>query len=161
MDFKTFESLANNVIKPEHIREPQGLLNRTASVKVYDKIGIGYSKNDERGVFCTGYIKKDELFEEAPIIIVNRNDIKDSLLMDYVFKINANDYAVAFGCASLYNHRNQPSAYYKVDAEKKKISFYALRDIEPGEEIFVSYGKAYWNSRDISAKVSPSINKTK
>ncbi len=82
-------------------------------------------------------------------------------MMDYVFKITDETYAIAFGNASLYNHRNQPSANWKIDEEKQIIVLTANRDIEPGEEIFVSYGKRYWQTRDVSAKTSPTISKIK
>ena len=161
IDFKTFEGqdpTKDAVAKPEYIREPQGKLRRTASVKVWDKIGVGISSVDKRGVFCTDYIQKNECFEICPIIIVPAEEVVETSIMDYVFKVNNNEYAIAFGNASIYNHRNQPMAEWKIDQEKKIISFIALRDIEPGEEIFVSYGKPYWNSRDVSAKTSPNIN---
>ena len=70
INFKTFESLGNPTASPESIYEPQGLLNRTASVRVWDKVGIGYTSSVERGVFAVDYIKKGECFEVAPIIVV-------------------------------------------------------------------------------------------
>lgn len=159
IDFKTFESLGASLPQPQYIREPQGLLNRTASVQVWDKIGIGYSSSVERGVFAVDYITKGELIEVAPIIIVPANEVRGTAIIDYAFKLNDSQYAIAFGNASLYNHKNQPMAEWKIDEQKRTISFFALRDISPSEEIFISYGKAYWNSRDISAKVSPKLNK--
>jgi uncharacterized protein len=155
MNFKAFESLGKIPADPVYIREPQGKLRRTASVKVWDKIGVGYSKIDERGVFCVDYIKSGECFEEAPVVILPAGEVKETALMDYTFKLNATEYALALGYGSLYNHRNQPMAEWKIDETRKTISFFALRDIEPGEEIFISYGKSYWKSRDISAKISP------
>lgn len=170
IDFRTFESSINELDKedvkkflqqekPSPIMEPQGLLNRTASVKIYDKIAIGYTSTVERGVFAVNYISKGECFEVAPIIVVPSNEVIGTALIDYAFKINDSQYAIAFGCASLYNHQNQPMAEWKLDPERKTISFFALRDISPSEEIYISYGKSYWNSRDISAKVSPKLNK--
>lgn len=159
MDFKAFESLGKPPMDPVYIREPQGKLRRTASVKVWDKIGVGYSKIDERGVFCVDYIKSGECFEEAPVIILSPNEVKETSLMDYVFKLNSSEYALALGYGSIYNHRNQPMADWKIDETRKTISFFALRDVEPGEEIFISYGKSYWKSRDISAKISPDSKK--
>ena len=158
INFRTFESLGAKGpdTDPVYIREPQGKLRRTVAVKVWDKIGVGTSNIDERGVFCTDYIKTGECFEEAPLIILSGDDVKGTPLMDYVFK-TGDEYAVAFGSASLYNHRNQPMAEWKINREKKTICFYALRDIEPGEEIFISYGKKYWRSRDISAETSPTL----
>jgi len=158
INFRTFESLSDPVSEPSYIREPQGKLRRTAAVKVWDKIGVGTSNVDERGVFCTDYIKTGECFEVAHLLIVPGSEVKGTTLMDYVFKINDDEYAVAFGSASMYNHRNQPSAEWKINREKKTISFFALRDIQPGEEIYISYGKKYWRSRDISAETSPTLN---
>ena len=51
MDFKTFEGqdpIKDPVSKPEYLREPQGKLRRTASVKVWDKIGVGVSSVDKK-----------------------------------------------------------------------------------------------------------------
>jgi hypothetical protein len=159
IDFKMFEGLNDPkkgpVSTPIYISDSQGKLRRTASVKVWDKIGVGYSSIDSRGVFCVDYIKEGETFEIAPLLILPKDQVKDTEMMDYVFKVSNTEYAIAFGNASIYNHRNQPMASWKLNTEKKTISFTALRDIEPGEEIFVSYGKSYWNSRDVSAKVSP------
>lgn len=160
MNFKTFESLGKIPDDPVYLREPQGKLHRTASVKVWDKIGVGYSSIDSRGVFCVDYIKSGECFEETPIIILSADEVKETVLMDYAFKIGASEYAIALGSGSLYNHRNQPMAKWKIDEARKVICFTALRDIEPGEEIFISYGKSYWKSRDISAKISP-VSKNK
>jgi hypothetical protein len=51
IDFRTFESLGGSkedVNKPVYLREPQGKLRRTASVKVWDKVGVGLSGLKER-----------------------------------------------------------------------------------------------------------------
>jgi len=159
MNFKMFEAIndpqKDPVNAPVYLNDSQGKLRRTASVKVWDKIGIGFSTIDSRGVFCVDYIKEREIFEIAPIIILSKDQIKGTELMDYAFKVSSTEYAIAFGSASIYNHRNQPMATWKINTEKKTITFTALRDIEPGEEIFISYGKPYWNSREVSAKISP------
>lgn len=163
IDFKAFESLGSSQptdTNPVYIREPQGKLRRTASVKVWNKIGVGRSSIDSSGVFCVDYIQKGEVFEVAPVLVVPADEVKKTSLMDYVFKIDEDTYAVAFGNASLYNHRNQPMAEWKLNPEEKTITFTALRDIEPGEEIFITYGKKYWATRDVAMKTSPNINKT-
>ncbi len=33
---------------------------------------------------------------------------------------------------------------FQADIENKKVYIVAIRDIEPGEELFVSYGEGYW-----------------
>jgi SET domain-containing protein len=90
--------------------------------------------------------------------LVTKQDVLDTPMMDYVFKINDELYALALGSGSLYNHRNQPNARWHYDEDKQRIVFRAARAIKPGEEIFISYGKDYWKTRDVSMKGD--INKT-
>lgn len=41
---------------------------------------------------------------------------------------------------------------FGIDNRPFKVSIQALRDIEPGEEIFVSYGDSYWNHSSVEPK---------
>ena len=86
------------------------------------------------------------------MLIVTKDDVVDTPMMDYVFKISEKQYALALGNGSLYNHRNQPNARWHYDEDKDRIVFRAARGIKPGEEIFISYGKDYFKTRDISMK---------
>ena len=161
-NFTTFESLAG-IKQPasdlSYYAEPQGLLRRTASVKVWDKIGIGRSSIDGWGVFAVDHINKGEIFEIAPLLMVAKSSAKNTELINYVFKMDNDQYALALGYASLYNHRNQPMANWKLDAETSTIAFTASRNILPGEEIFVSYGKDYWKSRGESPTADAKLSK--
>ena len=42
------------------------------------------------------------------------------------------------------NHNDEPNAFLVVSSRWKTARFQALRDIEPGEEIFFNYGDDYW-----------------
>ena len=42
------------------------------------------------------------------------------------------------------NHDDEPNAFLVVSSRWKTARFQALRDIEPGEEIFFDYGDDYW-----------------
>ena len=42
------------------------------------------------------------------------------------------------------NHDDEPNAFLVVSSRWKTARFQALRDIEPGEEIFFDYGEDYW-----------------
>ena len=42
------------------------------------------------------------------------------------------------------NHDDEPNAFLVVSRRWKTARFQALRDIEPGEEIFFDYGDDYW-----------------
>lgn len=43
------------------------------------------------------------------------------------------------------NHSDEPNAFLVVSSRWKTARFEALRDIEPGEEIFFDYGDDYWD----------------
>ena len=49
----------------------------------------------------------------------------------------------------LFNHDNNPNvAYYREDTPLgAELVLYALRNIRKGEELFYSYGEAWWATR--------------
>ena len=97
------------------------------------------------GVFCKEKITKDEIVEQCYGIIDNYSDA--SSLKDYSFTLNeklaglTNDVIYALGYGGVYNHSDEPNASWVVDG--KTLEFYALRDIEIGEEICTYYGVGY------------------
>ena len=118
-----------------------------------------------RGVFATDNIKKGEVIEVAPTIILTFQDFVDTkwnLLFEYYFWLDK-EVVLALGYASLYNHSlNNHNAKYKMNVDKRSIKFTAIKDIKKGEEIFFNYkgtssSKApLWFERDTekSAKIS-------
>ena len=101
-------------------------------------------KNTEkygRGIFSTRAIKKDELIEETPVIIIPKIEwdrMRESILLNYIFHWGENK-ALALGYGSLYNHSYTPNARYARNIENNSIEFYAREDIQEGEEITVNY----------------------
>ena len=115
------------------------------------KIFIDKSLVHGWGVFAKEFIKKDEIFEECPILTlpINQGEIT-SLLIDYRFNwpqgVEWQEQVIGLGYASLYNHSENANAYWVSDIEGRTFKFIASRDIHPGEEIFVWYGDVnYWN----------------
>lgn len=103
------------------------------SVKNTEKYG--------RGIFSTRNIKKGELIEETPVIIIPKTEwnlVRGSILLNYVFRWGE-DKALALGYGSLYNHSYTPNARYITNIENESIDFYAREDIQEGEEITVNY----------------------
>ena len=117
------------------------------------KIRVAKSKVHGWGVFATSRINLDETFEECPFLeLPIENGESSPLLIDYRFNYPSGGFTpdtkqvIALGYASLYNHSETPSAGWYTDNDKMCFCFYAKRDIEPGEEIFVWYGGLnYWN----------------
>lgn len=107
------------------------------------KIYLAQSKipNAGKGVFAAEEIKKGEVIEVAPILVLEFSDFVNTtwnLLFEYYFWMD--DYVVlAFGYASLYNHSKEPNCEYKIDKEKKVVTFTALKKISKGEEIVFNY----------------------
>ena len=159
IDFKQFLQEAESP-SPGVYTERGGLLRKTPVVKKWDKVGVGKSQVEGLGVWALEPIVDNEIIEECPVLIASKEDVADTPMIDYVFKIGDNRYALALGSGSLYNHRNQPNARWHFDEDKQRLVFRAARAIEPGEEIFVSYGKDYFKSRDISMKGELNLTNT-
>lgn len=106
-----------------------------------NKITVKDSKGMGRGVFATDLIKKDEVIEVAPIIVLQFEDFVDTrwnLLFEYYFWLD-DEVVLALGYGSIYNHSLKANAEYKIDVKKKSITFKANRDIRKNEEIFFNY----------------------
>jgi len=96
------------------------------------------------GVFAAAPLSEGSLIEVCPVLLFPKTQlaaVRQTILDDYYFDWG-NDgewYAFALGYGSLYNHAYQPNADYGMDFENQVIEIYALRDIDPGEEIFINY----------------------
>ena len=61
---------------------------------------------------------------------------------------------VGCGFSSFYNHSNTPNANWRSNIENDTFEFFASRDIEQDEEIFVYYGgEEYWNDGRTNVEV--------
>ena len=100
-------------------------------------------ENADRGVFASQKIADGELIESCPIIYLTKEDYplaKQTTLLKYYFLNEPEDRsAIALGYGSLYNHSYEPNATYKKRLEEGFIDFFAIKDINPDEEISVNY----------------------
>lgn len=97
-----------------------------------------------RGVFTALPIPKGSVIEICPVIampIAEKALLDNTALYDYYFIWGDEDdqCAIVLGYGSLYNHAYEPNAQYAPDYAGNTLDFYALRDIEAGEEITVNY----------------------
>lgn len=123
----------------------------TPSVKTY--VAESAIANAGRGVFAAANIKKDEVIEICPVILVPKSDmssLKKSFLVNYYFYIGKDNsmLAIALGFGSIYNHSYEPNATYKKNLKERTITFFAIKDIKKGDEITTNYN--YGNPKDKS-----------
>ncbi|MBB4825453.1 SET domain-containing protein [Sporosarcina luteola] len=99
-----------------------------------------------RGVFAARDIKKGELIEVSPVLISPKEEwkyLRKTVLFDYCFTWGENyeETAIALGYGSLFNHSYQPNTMFRNNSDRDTIDFYAIRDIEKGEEITINYNE--------------------
>lgn len=103
------------------------------------------------GVFAAKDFSSGEIIEKCPLLKLDVHE-KNPLLVDYRFWWEVDGkrmfYVLALGYGSLYNHSNQPIAYFINNHKDFTIDFIATREIKKGEEILIDYGgEEYWSSR--------------
>ena len=115
-----------------------------ASLKVVRTPGKG------RGVHAAIRFYRGDEIDHCPAIFLEK--IPSGKLSDYVFSTSQGKFVMALNKCSMFNHSDDPNAQWNVtgnddDPDSWYVSVYALREIAPGEEIFLNYGPGYWSSR--------------
>lgn len=110
-----------------------------------DKIYLAKSTIAGRGVFARVPIKKGELIEECPVVVVpyDEQDLIPPDFRRYVFGWNMpsqQTVVLVMGYGTFYNHSVSPNAYFQPTILRRVMNFIALRDIGQDEEIFTNYG---------------------
>jgi SET domain-containing protein len=115
-----------------------------------NKIRISNSPIHGLGVFATEIIYEGEIIEICPVIDMCLNGESSHILIDYRFNWpQGNDcktQVVPAGYGMLYNHNSDANALWRSNEENKTFEFFAIKQINPNEEIFTYYGDVnYWN----------------
>lgn len=97
------------------------------------------------GVFTNSIIKNGEVVEYCHCILDN---YVTSPLKDYIFSPKSDNFDVyhCLGFGAIYNHNSDPNikwVFIENDGHPL-FKFYALRDIQIGEELTHYYGNEYW-----------------
>jgi hypothetical protein len=112
-------------------------------------ITIKYSnKINGRGIFANKDYKKGDILEICPCIKVTMvtKIIDEKPLNNYAYSINDEFSLIGVGYCSMYNHSDSPNTEWTI-MNDNQLKIEVLRDIQKSEEIFISYGKNYWESR--------------
>jgi SET domain-containing protein len=94
------------------------------------------------GVFVLDGARAGDVIERCPVIFIpaeERSAIDDTVIGSYYYEWVDGDGAVALGFGSMYNHDDDPNAEFDFDEAGESIVISAVRDIGPGEEVFIRY----------------------
>lgn len=113
-----------------------------------NKLSVKKSFVHGYGVFAEEPIKRDDIVEECCVILTEG---QDNVLKNFYF-LAGDKQAIATGFGLLYNHAITPNVTYCFDPEYRLLTFRAKRDIDKGEELFISYGNDWFSSRALPVK---------
>ena len=108
------------------------------------------------GVFATEHIPADTTLEECHYLRVEKEDCS-GIINDYVYNMEPDPgaseaeseyYSLPLGYGSIFNHDNDHNTEYWHDTDRDLIVFHTIRDISPGEQLFINYGKEWWETRE-------------
>jgi SET domain-containing protein len=118
------------------------------------KIEVRKSPVHGVGVFAKKAIKKYEVLEEDPFILLKGNfDNLHPQVQEYIFgwtkdlEDSKSKAAMVFGTGAIYNSSNIPNADWQTSKTKNRFIYYAIKNKKAGEEIMINYGPEYWESR--------------
>jgi hypothetical protein len=108
------------------------------------------------GVFATEYIPADTTLEECHHLRIRAENCS-GILDDYVYALEpehdaseeeSENYSLPLGWGSIFNHADEHNTEYWHDTERDLIVFHTIKDISAGEQLFINYGKAWWDTRE-------------
>lgn len=124
---------------------------------VQDKVIVKKSSIQGYGVFAKQDIQAGEIIEECYSLLLPG---KEAEINNYLFSAGDDQCALPLGSGCLFNHANQPNAQYYLEIDPKLMIFTANKLIKKGEEIFISYGKDWFDTRCMPIKKISWIRKT-
>lgn len=122
-------------------------------MKIYPpkKVYVSKSNIHGLGVFASSIIYKDEIIETTPLFdLKNEVDVNNLSLIDYRFNWPQGEdpttVVLPWGYGCIYNHSDSPNASWRSNLDEFVFEFFAIKDINPDEEICTWYGdQNYWD----------------
>lgn len=109
-----------------------------------------------RGVFATKPIPADTTLEECHHLRIREQDCS-GIIDDYVYGLETNlddseeaseYYSLPLGWGCIFNHAEAHNTEYWHDTDRDLIVFYTIKDVSAGEQLFINYGKDWWETRE-------------
>lgn len=93
-----------------------------------------------RGVYTQQTIPAGQIVEVCPVVLL---DLKaqpfPGTIRRLLYNWSKTHAALALGYGSLYNHSDRPNLSFKSNHQQLTITFNALNEIQPGEQLTISY----------------------
>lgn len=110
------------------------------------------------GVFVSDPIPAHTTLEECHHLRITDNEC-GGILDDYVFGLEPDTnetetesvyYSLPLGWGCIYNHAEEHNTDYWHDADRDLIIFYTIKDVAAGDQLFVNYGREWWETREMT-----------
>ena len=114
---------------------------------LYEKLYIKNVAEKGRGVFAAIPIRKGDIVEAAPVIVIPDEDvdlIDQTAMADYYFKWGESHFALVLGYGSLYNFSEVPNLSFEVDLINEVMIYRAIKSIKKDQELTVHYQCDLW-----------------
>ncbi len=114
--------------------------NSPISLPIY--VSTSDSLNGIRCIRAARNIKKGELIESSPIILIPIEEIDDfnkTVLTNYDYDWDEKFGAFVLGYCILTNHSFTANTIYKRNYETKRMEYFAAKDIKKDEEVYINY----------------------
>jgi len=100
-----------------------------------------------RGVVTRTHIPPRTTIDISPILLFPTDEYdqhgQHTQLDHYTYRWKGG-MALALGLGSMFNHSNKPNVGFQRDFDNKVIRYTTLREIQPNEELCISYGSNLW-----------------
>jgi hypothetical protein len=116
------------------------MLDKSISLPIY--VSTSETLNGIRCIKASKNIKTDELIESCPVILIPVGQLEHhdkTILTNYNYAWDDKNDAFVLGYCVLTNHSFSANVIYKCNLEKKCMEFFAAKDIQKDEEIFINY----------------------
>jgi len=120
---------------------PQGKLTFSGRVR------HSQSSSHGRGVFALHNYSPGDIVESCPLVLL-ADKVGAKALVSYRWGVAGKpeeEYFLPLGLGGLYNHFEPPHARGRLDTARQVLEICAVMPIRKGQEIFVSYGDAYFD----------------
>ncbi|RUS13199.1 hypothetical protein BC937DRAFT_95686 [Endogone sp. FLAS-F59071] len=111
------------------------------------KLEIRHHPIKGRGVFALQPLPSSTLVDVSPVLLFSHPEYAEHgrhTLLDYYTYRWPGGFALALGLGSIFNHSRRPNVGFVRDTERGVIRYLTTKEIEPGEELCISYGDHLW-----------------